>query len=137
MVRNYSMKIGVVARKAGRDILSFRWIGYPVSYRCPAIFESSDLEGTLLMNRKFIFRVMSLLMLLPPGVSRTEEPGPGQNDARSQLVERATVIKPTAKELAWLNIPWVLDLKAAQTTAKAEGRPIFLWVTGDDPLERC
>jgi hypothetical protein len=31
----------------------------------------------------------------------------------------------------------VLDLKKAQQTAQSEGRPIFLWVTGDDPLERC
>jgi hypothetical protein len=93
------------------------------------------------MNRNFMFSVMLLLMALPPGVSRTEEPGhltsPGQKTAWNQLVERAGVVKPTAKELAWLTIPWVLDLKAAQTTAKAEGRPIFLWVTGDDPLERC
>jgi hypothetical protein len=53
------------------------------------------------------------------------------------LADRAGVVKPTATELAWLKIPWVLDLKAAQQTAQAEGRPIFLWVTGDDPLERC
>ena len=89
------------------------------------------------MNRNLTFSAMLLLMSLPAGVSRTEEPGPGQNDAWNQLVQRAAVVKPTAKELAWLTIPWVLDLKAAQTTAKAEGRPIFLWVTGDDPLERC
>jgi hypothetical protein len=76
-------------------------------------------------------------MSLFSGVSRTDEPGPTPNDASNQLVERAAVVKPAAEELAWLNIPWVLDLKAAQTTAKAEGRPIFLWVTGDDPLERC
>jgi hypothetical protein len=54
-----------------------------------------------------------------------------------ELVERAAVIKPSAGELAWLKIPWMLDLKAAQKTAKAEDRPIFLWVTGDDPLGRC
>jgi hypothetical protein len=89
------------------------------------------------MNCKLIFRVMLLLVPLLPGVSRSEEQGPGKNDARNQLAERAAVVKPTAKELAWLTIPWMLDLKAAQTTAKAEGRPIFLWVTGDDPLERC
>jgi hypothetical protein len=47
------------------------------------------------------------------------------------------VIKPSAKELAWLKIPWVLDLKAGQKTARAEARPIFLWVTGDEPLGRC
>jgi hypothetical protein len=58
--------------------------------------------------------------------------------ARGQeLADRAAVIKPTAKELTWLKIPWVLDFKAAQNTAKLESRPIFLWVTGDDPLERC
>jgi hypothetical protein len=61
-----------------------------------------------------------------PGLSRADE-----------LLDRAAVIKPGAWELAWLKIPWVLDLKAAQQTAKAEGRPIFLWVTGDDPLGRC
>lgn len=54
-----------------------------------------------------------------------------------ELELRAAVIKPTAEELAWLKIPWVLDLKAAQQTATSERRPIFLWVTGDDPLERC
>jgi hypothetical protein len=89
------------------------------------------------MNRHFMFSVMLSLMALPSGVSRTEEPGHRTDPTWSQLVERAAVVKPTAKELAWLNIPWVLDLKAAQTIAKAEGRPIFLWVTGDDPLERC
>lgn len=54
-----------------------------------------------------------------------------------ELVDRAAVIKPTSRELTWLKIPWVLDLKAAQETAKAESRPVFVWVTGDDPLERC
>ena len=88
------------------------------------------------MNRNLVIAMMWLLMLLP-GVLRSEEPGPGQNDSWNQLVQQAAVVRPTAKELAWLNIPWVLDLKAAQTTAKVEGRPIFLWVTGDDPLERC
>lgn len=59
------------------------------------------------------------------------------SSAADDLVNRAAVVKPTTTELAWLKIPWVLDLKAAQKTAQAEGRPIFLWVTGDDPLERC
>lgn len=54
-----------------------------------------------------------------------------------ELQSCAAVIKPDSDELAWLKIPWILDLKAAQDTAKSEGRPIFLWVTGDDPLERC
>jgi hypothetical protein len=54
-----------------------------------------------------------------------------------ESADRSAVIKPTAKELTWLNIPWMLDLKEAQRTAKEEARPLFLWATGDDPLERC
>ena len=53
------------------------------------------------------------------------------------LMKRAAAIKPTSEELRWQKIPWVLDLSEGQRLAKAEGRPIFLWVTGDDPLERC
>jgi len=99
------------------------------------------LEGPLPMKRNLALSGMLLLLALLPAVSRTEEPdrpaAPGQTAARNQLQERAKAVRPTAKELAWLTIPWVLDLKAAQTTARSEGRPIFLWVTGDDPLERC
>jgi hypothetical protein len=50
---------------------------------------------------------------------------------------RATVIKPAADEVRWRHIPWLLDLAEGQKCARAEGRPILLWVTGDDPLERC
>jgi len=56
---------------------------------------------------------------------------------RDDLAARATAIKPTAKELTWLAIPWVLDLAEAQKVARAEKRPILVWATGDDPLERC
>ena len=60
---------------------------------------------------------------------------PQQSD--QALVKRAAVIKPAAEELRWQRIPWVMDLTEGQRLAKAEGRLIFLWVTGDDPLERC
>jgi hypothetical protein len=53
------------------------------------------------------------------------------------LAARAGAIKPTAPELAWLAVPWVLNLAEAQTMAREETRPILLWATGDDPLERC
>jgi hypothetical protein len=49
----------------------------------------------------------------------------------------AEVIKPAEEELKWQQIPWVLDLAEGQRLAQQERRPIFLWVTGDDPLERC
>ena len=34
-------------------------------------------------------------------------------------------------------IPWVLDLDEGIRLAKAEQRPLLLWTSGDDPLERC
>ena len=57
--------------------------------------------------------------------------------AKDDLASRAAAVKPSAKELTWLRIPWVLNLAEAQKTAREEKRPIFLWATGDDPLERC
>jgi hypothetical protein len=50
---------------------------------------------------------------------------------------RAALIKPAAAELRWRQIPWLIDLAEGQKSARVEGRPILLWVTGDDPLERC
>ena len=58
-------------------------------------------------------------------------------DALDDLQRRAEVVRPAADELKWQRIPWVLDLAEGQRLARDERRPIFLWVTGDDPLERC
>ena len=57
--------------------------------------------------------------------------------AKDDLAARAAAVKPTAKELAWLAVPWVLNLSEARRAAREEKRPIFLWAAGDDPLERC
>jgi hypothetical protein len=53
------------------------------------------------------------------------------------LEQFATAIMPRSEELKWQRIPWLTDLAEGQRLARAEQRPIFLWVTGDDPLERC
>ena len=34
-------------------------------------------------------------------------------------------------------IPWVLDLDTGIRLARDEKRPLLIWVSGDDPLERC
>lgn len=34
-------------------------------------------------------------------------------------------------------IPWLLDLNEGIRLAKQEKRPILIWTSGDDPLERC
>jgi hypothetical protein len=46
-------------------------------------------------------------------------------------------IKPREDEVRWRAIPWMQDLQAAVGVAKREKRPLFLWVAGDEPLERC
>jgi hypothetical protein len=63
--------------------------------------------------------------------------GQKQDDVQADLLRRAAVVKPTPAELKWQKIPWVIDLADGQRLARAEGRPIFLWVSGDAPLERC
>lgn len=54
-----------------------------------------------------------------------------------ELTKKATVIKPRPDELKWQQIPWLVDVVEGVRLAKEENRPIFLWATTDDPLERC
>lgn len=70
--------------------------------------------------------------------ARADNPGnAAPSPALTALLERAAVVKPTAEELKWRRIPWMTDLAAAQRVARQEGRPLLLWASGDDPLERC
>jgi hypothetical protein len=57
--------------------------------------------------------------------------------SRDELEKQALQIKAAPDELKWQQIPWVLDLAEGQRLAKTEIRPLLLWATGDDPLERC
>jgi hypothetical protein len=54
-----------------------------------------------------------------------------------ELARRAALIQPSADEVRWQQIPWLTSLVEAQRTARQEGRPVFLWVTSDPPLDRC
>ena len=47
------------------------------------------------------------------------------------------VIKPTSADLKWRQIPWLTDLAEGIKLAKAEKRPLLIWTSGDEPLERC
>jgi hypothetical protein len=40
-------------------------------------------------------------------------------------------------ELKWQQIPWLVDLEEGIRTAREEQRPLLLFVSGDDPLEKC
>jgi len=57
--------------------------------------------------------------------------------AKDDLAARAAVIKPKSGEYKWQQIPWILDLSEGIRLAREEKRPLLLWVSGDDPLERC
>lgn len=47
------------------------------------------------------------------------------------------VIVPADGDLKWKQIAWQVDLAAAVKLAAKEKRPLFVWVAGDPPLERC
>jgi hypothetical protein len=44
---------------------------------------------------------------------------------------------PHPGELKWQQVLWLTDLREAVRQARAERRPLLLFVSGDDPLERC
>jgi hypothetical protein len=41
------------------------------------------------------------------------------------------------RPMKYREIPWLLDLDEGIKRAKEEKRPLLLWTSGDDPLERC
>jgi hypothetical protein len=59
----------------------------------------------------------------------------GEDDV--DVERRVESIKLPASQRKWERIPWVTDLTEGRRLGLQENRPIFLWVTGDDPLERC
>ena len=44
---------------------------------------------------------------------------------------------PHPGEPRWQQIPWLTDLGEGIKLAKGEKRPLVLFVSGDDPLEKC
>ena len=69
--------------------------------------------------------------------SRPTAPSPDLDalPANAAQLYRDTTLFP--REAKWLAIPWMNDLKKALRVAKQEQRPLLIWVSGDDPLERC
>jgi hypothetical protein len=41
------------------------------------------------------------------------------------------------RAMKYREIPWLLDLDEGIRLAKQEERPVLIWTSGDDPLERC
>lgn len=56
----------------------------------------------------------------------------------TSLVERTQAVQPAAHELLWMNqIGWQNSLVEGRRLSIAQGLPIFLWVSGDEPLGRA
>jgi hypothetical protein len=57
-------------------------------------------------------------------------------DAAGQagIEQRIEAIKLPESQRKWQRIPWITQLAEGQRLARQEQRPIFRWVTGDDPL---
>ena len=61
---------------------------------------------------------------------------------RASIVRQANAIRPNTTDFRWQQIPWMTDADDALATAKAENRPLFVWLAGGrdrdgTPLERC
>jgi hypothetical protein len=76
--------------------------------------------------------MLLVAVLLPVGA-----PGADIDRLAAIDVRLYEAIKPSTKEMRWQQIPWMQDLAAAAKQAKKEKRPLFLWVAGDQPLDRC
>jgi hypothetical protein len=77
----------------------------------------------------------------PPGdsqVTRANSPAPdGVRLPPSAAFIYRYVKLQMPGELNWQAIPWMVDLPEAIRAARAERRPLLLFGSGDDPLERC
>lgn len=75
-----------------------------------------------------------------PATAPGADVGQALDKARPEIAElekRATQIRPSATEQLWKDIPWMTSVVEAQKVAQAEKRPVLMWVSDDDPLDRC
>jgi len=78
--------------------------------------------------------ILSLLITITAAVCCPAQSG---TIAPDNIDKQMQSIRPAKSALRWQQIPWVTDLEKGLATAKKENRPIFLWGSDDDPLERC
>jgi hypothetical protein len=82
--------------------------------------------------------VIAPLVAAAAGAGRPADRNPGVNRLPADAARMYGFVKsPHPGELKWQQIPWLTDLREAVRQARAEGRPLVLFVSGDDPLEKC
>ncbi len=92
------------------------------------------------MLHKTSRRALGLLVpfLLATAGAVAAERNPGTDRLPTDAARMYDLVKsPHPGELKWQQIPWLTDLREAVRQAKAEHRPVLLFVSGDDPLEKC
>ena len=58
-------------------------------------------------------------------------------DDEAAIRRRIDELRIPEAQLRWQRVPWVADVDEGLRLAREERRPILIWVSGDDPLERC
>lgn len=82
--------------------------------------------------------VLAALLLTATGAVAAGDGAPGRDRLPADAARMYRfVTTPHPGELQWQQIPWLTDLGEAIRQARAEKRPLLLFVSGDDPLEKC
>ncbi len=72
------------------------------------------------------------------GTDVPADQNPGADRLPADAARMNGLVKtPHPGELKWQQIPWLTDLGEAVRQARAEQRPVLLFVSGDEPLEKC
>ena len=66
-----------------------------------------------------------------------DQDGGQRNELENRVANKANELRPSAEQLKWQQIPWMTNLAEGLKVAKQERRPVFLWGSDDEPLERC
>jgi hypothetical protein len=64
-------------------------------------------------------------------------PSSGRGLSQDQYATLQELIRPTADESYWSQIPWLINMWDAQQKAAAEGKPIVVWSMAGEPLGTC
>jgi hypothetical protein len=86
------------------------------------------------------YRTVAAALLLSTTAAQAQPPAVRITDV-SRLppwaAERYRAVQPRADEVRWQQVPWLTDLPEALRLAQKEQRPALLWVSDDEPLDRC
>jgi hypothetical protein len=76
------------------------------------------------------------MLILPVALAALGAGDPVASEKQA-LEAMANVVRLDGAVLRWRDIPWYSDANEGLKAAREEKRPMFLWVSGDDPLVRC